>query len=291
MIDYTTGKLIRIGTDSRIMDINLKNNNQPRNWDYQKPPNEIKPQFLTGKSKKFGLPHPLNDHEISPFRKIKLHQQPDSRRTLMTEYAPINYTKPLKKKSDINFFTSFNNCEIPKKKRANTNIYNNNFSLDNKDNHKYLNVNPDPDFYEDLKTKKRQLKTSMYNKYKNASQIINLPGGIKRNSSEINDDKYAICKLQNDKILAGNNLFVNKYMNDYCSNIACLTLNKTKELTTIYENKYKIKNHGENKTKRPNTSYNYPKRHYKNKESTMTFDMMKPSDIFQKKYQTRVVIF
>ena len=142
MIDYTTGKLIRIGTDSRIMDINLKNNNQPRNWDYQKPPNEIKPQFLTGKSKKFGLPHPLNDHEISPFRKIKLYQQPDSRRTLMTEYAPINYTKPLKKKSDINFFTSFNNCEIPKKKRINT-CRNDDSNLNIQNENENLTVNYD----------------------------------------------------------------------------------------------------------------------------------------------------
>ena len=291
MIDYTTGKLIRIGCDSRIIDINLSNNNIPRNWDYQKPPSEIKPQFLSGKSKKFIYPHPTNHQEISPFRKIKIHPQPDSRRTLITEYAPINFKKPLKKKSDINFFTSVYNCEIQKKKRGNPNIYNNNFSLDNKDNHKFLNINPDPDFYEDLKAKKRQLKTTVYKKYNNASQIKYLPGGIKRRSSEINDDKYEMIKLQNEKTLNGNKLFADKYIKDYCSNIACLSFNKTQKLVTKYENKYKNKNQTEKKIKRPRSSYNYLKRNYKNKESIMNFDMLKPSDIFQKKYQPRVLIF
>ena len=108
MIDYTTGKLIRKGTEYRITNIDLNNHNLPRNWEYQKPTNEIKPSFLTGKSKKGSYHH--DQKEITLFRKINLHPQPDSRRTLITEYAPINIIKPLNKKSSLTCFSSEFNC-------------------------------------------------------------------------------------------------------------------------------------------------------------------------------------
>ena len=145
-----------------------------------------------------------------------------------------------------------------------------------------------------------------------------MPGALTRDINCINDDQNDINKIKEKK--SGRTYFQNKIKNDYCSNVACLpnTLSNNDNDKQIKRgksyNKFNYNNHESNifncghkgkiirekNNERPLSSnhYNYNinqeknvmynNKVYRNAESYQTFDMLKPSSIFQKKYESRI---
>lgn len=277
------------------------------------------PSFLTFES-----------DEIKKFTKITKHRLPNTKRTLQAEYAPSVPLKTGKKRIYEGNYEKIPPKLFQRKIRGNDNVYNDNFALDNSDNHRYLNINNDTDFYEDLRSKKRQLHPSIYANYKNYSQIIGLPGSRKRNEHEINDDYDFHLKALKSKKQPN---FTDKLINDYFSNVTCLP----NSLTTKYKKRKIISdNNFTNYFERNNTFNNYYYKDYndekhdiysdnkyyqnyyttagkkthinafsdlpkngkklnllklKNLESSFTFDMLKPSTMWKKKYEGVIKIF
>ena len=250
-------------------------------WDYQKPPNEILPSELNGKGKR----HIVNysSEEINRFRSKHLFPQPNSKRTINPIYAPedkftqkynnynINsyndkyYNKNNNDNYDNNYYNynkSFNHSTttnyklFPSKKRStNYKLYRNNFSIDNNDRNKNLNINYDYDFYEDPFSKKRQLKSGIFNYYKTTTQIVNLPGGIKRNTHDIKDDIFVNDIKPKSKLIHPS--FSIKVEEDFKSKVTCLPNSMTKNY------KVKILN---NYNKNNNYSFNRYKKYDLNQE-------------------------
>ena len=102
----------------------------------------------------------------------------NTKRTINPFYAPKEKIIP-KSKSSLNIneykyqnnnnflHSSFLNNKLFPSKKRNTNLYKNNFSIDNNDEiSKYMNNNNNNDFYEDPYSKKRQIKNSLFTHYK-----------------------------------------------------------------------------------------------------------------------------
>ena len=97
-----------------------------------------------------------------------------------------------------------------KKRAPNQNNYNS-FSINNVSS----NANNSNDNF------RRSTKACVYSRYNKTTQIINLPGGVKRNLNEINDDKRHYEKrplIRWDKPTS----YSTKIFKDYKSNVACL---------------------------------------------------------------------
>ena len=146
-----------------------------------------------------------------------------------------------------------------------------------------------------------------------------------RNVNDINDDKNDFNKIKEKKIKKS--YFINKLKNDYYSDIACLPNSLTNNMKNKqiirgktynnfnYKNKNMLGTRGKIKRKknveykeRPFSSdrFNYNNNYdtkineneynnnmikkYKNAESYQSFDMLKPSSIFEKRYELRVKI-
>ena len=234
----------RSGSVPRL--ISYTQSHKERNfWDFQKPPSEILPYEINGKGKKY-INTPISG-EINNFRNKHIFPQPNTKRTINPFYAPKEKIIP-KSKSSLNIneykyqnnnnflHSSFLNNKLFPSKKRNTNLYKNNFSIDNNDEiSKYMNNNNNNDFYEDPYSKKRQIKNSLFNHYKTTTQIINLPGGIKRNQKEINDDKSTMDIKPKTKLNYPS--FSLKIKEDFKSNVSCLPNTMTK----YYEIPKKIK--------------------------------------------------
>ena len=241
----------RSGSEPKIICYSLSNKER-KYWEYQKPPNEIISYELDGKGKKKFI-NPRSG-EINKFRSIHLFPQPNTKRTINPLFAPEDkYIQKSKSSFNLNSY-NYNNKNnnnnsnylkyatltdfklFPSKKRAsNFRLYRNNFSIDNNDLSENLNVNYNYDFYEDPYSKKRQLKNGLFTHYKTTTQIVNLPGGVKRNKNDINDDKSIIDK---PKIKLMYPSFALKVEGDFKSNISCLPNSMTKN----YNNKNNNKN-------------------------------------------------
>ena len=234
-----------------------------RRYSYQRPPNEIKPE-VTGR----GLRHiqPKISEEIKNYRTVNLHPQPNTNRTLIPDLAPepkkINtrnsetFSNSLKynyNPNNINLYNNndnlYNNEEklFQSKRRPNSSYinttynnsnYHSNYDNENLNYNPITNNNPKIDgFYEDINSKRRQHADTQFSRYKTTTQIYNLPGGIKRNINEINDDKKLydtkpFYKLEHPS-------YSIKVYDDYKSNVSCLpnTLTKYNE-KNVYNNKY-----------------------------------------------------
>ena len=243
----------RSGSEPKIICYSLSNKER-KYWEYQKPPNEIISYELDGKGKKKFITH--ESGEINKFRSKHLFPQPNTKRTINPFLAPEDkYFQKSKSSNNLNIY-NYNNKNnnnnnsnyykyatltnfklFPSKKRSsNFRLYRNNFSIDNNDLSENLNVNYNYDFYEDPYSKKRQLKNGLFTHYKTTTQIVNLPGGVKRNKNDINDDKSIIDK---PKIKLMYPSFALKVEGDFKSNVSCLPNSMTKN----YKDKNKINNY------------------------------------------------
>ena len=243
----------RSGSEPKIICYS-QSNKERKYWEYQKPQNEIISFVLDGKGKKKFI-NPRSG-EINKFRSIHLFPQPNTKRTINPLFAPedkyIQKNNSCLNLNSYNYNNKNNNNNsnylkyatltdfklFPSKKRAsNFRLYRNNFSIDNNDLRKNLNVNYNYDFYEDPYSKKRQLKNGLFTHYKTTTQIVNLPGGVKRNQSDINDDKTMMEIKPKGKLIHPS--FSLKVEGDFKSNISCLPNSMTKN----YKDKNKINNY------------------------------------------------
>ena len=302
MIDPTTGKMIRVGAPPKIQQIDF-NKFRPRKWEYQNYFNQFKPD--KGK-KRVKIEY---KKEKKSYSHKKMQPQPNSKRTILVEYAPIITIRPPKKKVE-----TFFNKNILK-------LFQDKMRVKNKINNQESEITPN----------RKHIKTSLFNDYK-ITQIATLPCSIRRDSKFIKDDKNKDNIIRNKKRNAS--YFKNKITNDFYSNIICLpnslTINnktqnkKSKRLIKgkscinytinkkainnnyIKKNKSgnnifksKIKRREFSKKIRPlstNTSqYNLENmdikdkliKKYKNEESKTTYDLMKPSSILNTKFILR----
>ena len=271
-----------------------------RDWDYLKS-NNYKNIIIEGRFKKKVNISPKKEQKI--FNNIKLFPQPNTKRTILPDYAPINEIKPSKKKVNIESFSKENKKNVQGKK---------------------VNFNNNKESKDEIQTNIRHIKNSKFQDYK-TTQITNLPGAVTRNVNDINDDKNDFNKIKEKKIKKS--YFINKLKNDYYSDIACLPNSLTNNMKNKqiirgktynnfnYKNKNMLGTRGKIKRKknveykeRPFSSdrFNYNNNYdtkineneynnnmikkYKNAESYQSFDMLKPSSIFEKRYELRVKI-
>jgi hypothetical protein len=268
-------------------------------------PKTIKNIIIKGTFKK-KVASPQKKEKI--YNNIKIFPQPDTKRTILPEYAPDIIIKPSKKKINFRSFSKEDTNDIkPKIKISNT----------------YKESNPL------LSPMRTHYKNAKFGEYK-ITQITTLPGPLTRDINNINDDKNSIKKKREIKNMDIN--YINKLKNDYYSQISCLpnsltnnnnniltrgkSCNKFNYKNKIYTNednnkinngcKKRIRREKNNeKKRRPFSSnrYNYNSNNngiiennnnndmiYKNEESYETFDMLKPSCIFDKKYESRLKI-
>lgn len=198
LIDYSTGKVVRSGSINRIPNyVTNYDDKSERKWEFQSPKISIRSINNIPHLRHFKTP---SSEEFQKFHKKKIFPQPDSKRTILNKLLPEN---PIKRRAQIK-----PNIETKKeytfhKKRASEYIYNNNFSLDNTDNHKFLNIH--------LSSQRRLKKASpLYNEYNNSSQITLLPGSIKRKEENIKDEFNELRKKQNYV-----KIILNKYNNTF----------------------------------------------------------------------------
>ena len=270
----------------------FKNNNE--RWSYLKI-NNYKNTIIEGRFKKKIDFKEKKEPKI--YNNIKIYPQPNTKRTILPEYSPIIEEKFSKKMVDIRAFSQGKN------KAQGIKVYNKKNKESNLD---------------EISPNRRHVKDSKFKDYK-ITQITTLPGALTRDIKHINDDKSDMNKKKEKK--NGRIYFINKIKNDYCSNVACLqnTLsnnnNKDNQIkrgksynkftyknneSDIFNCGYRGKIKREKNKVRPLSSYNYNNymnkeenviynnKIYKNAESYQTFDMLKPSSIFQKKYELRI---
>ena len=303
MIDPSTGKMIRVGAPPKILQVDF-NKFRPRKWEYQNYFNLFKPD--KGK-KRVKIEH----QKEKSYNHKKFIPQPNSKRTILVEFAPTITIRAPKKKVETFFDLNKNNLKLFQDKKRVKNRINNQES--------------------EITPYRKHIKSSKFNDYK-ITQIATLPCSIRRESKYINDDKNKDNIIRDKKRNAS--YFKDKITNDFYSNIICLpnsltNENKTqnKEKKKLFRGKscinYKIKkieindkyikknssgnNIFKSKIKRmklnkkirslsTNTSQSYLEnvnkkdkliKKYKNEESETTYDIMKPSSIFNTKYILR----
>ena len=183
MLDYTTGKLVRPGSINRVINyVENYDDKRERKWEFQSPKASIHSIITEPHLRHFLTP--TTSKEIQKFAVKKLYPQPNSRRIILSNLLPENKIRkliPIKRVTEARKEYQFH------KKRGPEHIYNNNFTLDNSTNHKYLNISP--------YTEKRHKKSiPLFNEYTNTSQITLLPGSIKRKEENIDDDLNRFIK-------------------------------------------------------------------------------------------------
>ena len=159
--------------------------------------------MITGREKKHIR---INDSkEIKRFNNINLKRLPNSNRVLIpesNEQPKQNHHRPFsscKFNSDSSQFAYISNVDYTVKQRP--------LSPTNRESHDFSNTRH---CYISLK---RKSKETPFTNYSTTTQIVNLPGGVKR--KEINDDRT-------HKISNNSNSYKAKIKNDYNTNISCL---------------------------------------------------------------------
>ena len=224
--------------------------NSYRDWDYIYSPYKYTTK-INGKSKKREINTSLDNQ-------AKLH--PNTKRTIIPDFSPHHTFRRSKKEvNNINLISGESKLFQTKKKFDihKSNINNEKNSLNNNSKGK-------------LCAKFRSLKFS---------QILYLPGPYKRCEININDDvektKNKIKRMNKDIN------YMKKIKNDFFSKVTCLP-------NTLNNNTFK-------KIKRGKTYNNFKTNdnvrkcytRYKNQESKISFDMLKPSSYFNLKYNLR----
>jgi len=316
MIDPTTGKRVRYGSPQKPQEVNLNfDNYKYREWEYQNPKNNIKPTILKGTSKK-KVNYP-NEREVKIFNNIKIHPQPNSKRILLCELLPNTNTKRSKKKVDVQAFSQENLKLFPEKKKIITNNAESNKEVNDSPYRRHLKSSMFQEY------KKTQI-TTLPGPAGQVIRDLNKIKDDKNKESQIIENKnrsiYYMDKIKNDycsnvaclpnslnndvkdkKLLRGRSY--NNFYDDRNKNV-----NRNDNYRYNYLNsrsKHKIRRgNTKDNIHRPfssnqynsnnvnNFGYdyigeNYNNKKYRNVESYLSFDMMKPSSVFQKKYELR----
>ena len=183
MLDYTTGKIVRPGSINRVINyVANYDDKRERKWEFQSPKASINSIIAEPHLRHFLTP--TTSKEIQKFAVKKIHHEPNSKRIILSNLLPepkIRKLIPIKRVTEVRKEYQYH------KKRGPEYLYNNNFTLDNSTNHKYLNISPC--------TEKRCKKSlPLFNEYTNTSQITLLPGSIKRKAENIDDDLNRFIK-------------------------------------------------------------------------------------------------
>ena len=176
MIDYSTGRMIRPGSKYKNQNfVESYDELRGRKWEYQSPKSSINSIIFEKHLRHFPI---KKSKERQQFSKKKLYQQPNTQRTLLSNLLPEEKFRKIqiKKRPEPKREHSIH------LKRGPDYIYKDHFSFDNsriKNN-----------------TVREKKSNNLYNEYNNKSQIIFLPGGIKRKEETINDDYKPIKNKQ-----------------------------------------------------------------------------------------------
>jgi hypothetical protein len=183
MIDYTTGKIVRPGSINRVINyVANYDDKRERKWEFQSPKASLHSIITEPHLKHFHTPK--TSKEIQKFAVKKIYPQPNSKRIILSNLLPETKTRkliPIKRVTEVRKEYQYH------KKRGPEHLYNNNFTLDNSTNHKYLNISP-------CTEKRYKRSIPLFNEYTNTSQITLLPGSIKRKAENIDDDLNRFIK-------------------------------------------------------------------------------------------------
>lgn len=183
MLDYSTGKIVRPGSINRIINyVTNYDDKRERNWEFQSPKASVHSIITEPHLRHFLTP--TTSKEIKKFAVKNIYPQPNSNRIILSNLLPELKARkliPIKRVTEARKEYQYH------KKRGPDYIYNNNFTLDNSANHKYLNVTP-------CTAKRYKKYIPLFNEYTNTSQITLLPGSIKRKEENIDDDLNRFIK-------------------------------------------------------------------------------------------------
>lgn len=216
-------KLARSGTTSKIIHYSMPKNDKrfifqdPQSMQNYNPAIELKGHLNINNSKQVNENQNL---EYNPFRKMNIKQLPDSKRTLVPQlnYEPSKIVRSksslhLNKTEDSNNFkiaisqqnyTENEQLKEKSKQRLNNKTYISNVLTNQNECSPYV---------------KPTIKFNEYSKYNRTTQITYLPGGAKRNDTDISDDQTQI----RNKIQRTSGKTLQKKIDvDYKSNISCL---------------------------------------------------------------------
>ena len=165
---------------------------------------------ITGREKKH-----INIHEskeIKKFSNIKLKNFPNSNRVLIPEKNEKIYHRPSsssKFNSESSQFAYISNVDynIRQKPLSPTSRESYDFKQSQKNN---------------VMTLKRGNKQTPFGNYSTTTQIVNLPGGVKRNYNDIKDDTKRVFVDYERGAQTQRESYRAKIMNDYNTNISCL---------------------------------------------------------------------
>ena len=176
---------------------------------------------LTGKSKKHI--HVFKSKEIKQFSNIKVKQFPNSKRVISPEQN-INNTKLVQRKKttnnptfnkESNQFSLISKVDYHIKPKPLSPTHRESYDFANKNGNNFTSL-------------KRSNKITPYGNYSMTTQIVNLPGCIKRDYGEIKDDQTTLHKFRPFSVEFANGSLStrescnNKMKNDYLSNVDCL---------------------------------------------------------------------
>lgn len=170
---------------------------------------------ITGKQKKHLPPH--NSNEIKKFNRIKLKIFPNSNRVLIPEEnkeiqkQKLHSNSTNKFNSESNQFAYISNVDYNIKKKPMSPYGRETFSFKQEEGTKNNNCT----------SLKRGNKQTPYGSYSTTTQIVNLPGGIKRNDNEIKDDRRRSLPANRGEEKQRES-YKAKIVNDYYTNISCL---------------------------------------------------------------------
>lgn len=201
----STTKSINNNTEKLIKDL--------MNFNYKKAtPKQEQIVILNGKFKR-KCPHQTFSEERKIFSAKNILKLPDSKRTINPELnnetskrtithatSPTSYRFNTES-NEFNYISNVDN-KLPRKK-SNPRLYKSSCF----------------DFYSPCASSRRVLKPTLLDKYTKTTQIMNLPGGIKRNDDDINDDEKRIRSMSGNTIRES---YRKRVINDHNSNVACL---------------------------------------------------------------------
>ena len=201
--------------------------------------------ILEGKFKRKVSQQPRST-ERKIFNKIKRLELPNSKRTLIPEMNPQpKITKPNRTCNNSFRF----NTESPQ------------FNYISKVDTKIPNKKANPKLFkssilyncpQEENITKREYKPTLFEKYTTTTQIYNLPGGVKRIGTELNDDVNKCRSFYDNK---SKESYRKKVINNYNSNISCLPGSEINNVSYSYRRYNGKKNEGNELFSKENENY------------------------------------
>lgn len=179
------------------------------------------PAFLTGRIFQIDghlrkkIPKPQSK-EIKKFFNVKRKEMPDSVRVIIPSKAPIEYRSNKLRRNNSHFnenskeFNYISKVDYKVRKRPVSSSIRETYDFNNRYGSENYSTN----------SEQRHNRNTPYGSYSTTSQILNLPGAIKRNESDIIDD--AIELRESEQKIRNRVSYKAKIANDFRTNISCL---------------------------------------------------------------------